>query len=126
MIAKNATNLLADLSIPTNYYRLLTPPMSPPANIVLTMDIADLLITILAIPIVACTAFIFGRNPYRWALYAYFLKFWCLIPLFMLSKRETPPFPKWVQQLAGEINTRRELREVRKVNAPQDLFKEKF
>jgi hypothetical protein len=34
------------------------------------MDIADLLITILAIPIVASIAFIFGRNPYRWGLYA--------------------------------------------------------
>jgi hypothetical protein len=65
------------------------------------MDIADLLITLLAIPIVACTAFIFGRNPYRWALYAYFIKFWCLIPLFMLSKRETPPFPKWIHQPAS-------------------------
>jgi hypothetical protein len=111
--------------MPTNYPRLLTLPVSPPANIVLTMDIADLLITILAIPIVACTAFIFGRNPYRWALYAYFLKFWCLIPLFILSKRETPPFPKWIQQLAGEINTRRELREVKKLKTPEDLLKPK-
>jgi glucose-6-phosphate isomerase len=96
--------------------------MSPHPNIVLTMDIADLLITLLAIPIVASTAFIFGRNPYRWALYAYFIKFWCLIPLFMLSKRETPPFPKWIQQLAAEVNTRKELREVKKVNTPSDLL----
>ena len=109
--------------MPTNYPRLLTPPVSPPANIVLTMDIADLLITLLAIAIVASTAFIFGRNPYRWALYAYFLKFWCLIPLFMLGKRETPPFPKWIQQLAAEVNTRRELREVKKVKTPDDFLK---
>ena len=87
------------------------------------MDIADLLITILAIPIVACTAFIFGRNPYRWALYAYFIKFWCLIPLFILSKRETPPFPKWIQQLAAEVNTRKELREVNKIETAEDFLK---
>jgi hypothetical protein len=99
--------------------------VSPLANIVLTMDIADLLITLLAIPIVASTAFIFGRNPYRWALYAYFAKFWCLIPLFILSKRETPPFPKWIQQLAAEVNTRRELREVKRVNTPDDFFKKR-
>ena len=97
--------------------------MSPHPNIVLTMDIADLLITLLAISIVASTAFIFGRNPYRWALYAYFIKFWCLIPLFILSKRETPPLPKWIQQLAAEVNTRRELREVRKVKTPDDFLK---
>ena len=107
----------------SNYLRPPTPPMSPHPNIVLTMDITDLLITLLAIPIVASTAFIFGRNPYRWALYAYFVKFWCLIPLFMLSKRETPPFPKWIQQLAAEVNTRRELREVKKVNTPDDFLK---
>jgi hypothetical protein len=86
------------------------------------MDIADLLFTLLAIPIVASTAFIFGRNPYRWALYAYFVKFWCLIPLFILSKRETPPFPKWIQQLAAEVNTRRELREVKKIETADDLL----
>ena len=97
--------------------------MSPHPNIVLTMDIADLFITLLASPIIASTAFIFGRNPYRWALYAYFIKFWCLIPLFILSKRETPPFPKWIQQLAGEINTRKELREVKKVKTPDDFLK---
>ena len=98
-------------------------PMSPHSNIVLTMDIADLVITLLAIPIVASTAFIFGRNPYRWALYAYFIKFWCLIPLFILSKRETPPFPKWIQQLAAEVSTRRELREVKKAKTPDDLLR---
>ena len=96
--------------------------MSPHPNIVLTMDIADLLITLLAIPIVASTAFIFGRNPYRWAFYAYFIKFWCLIPLFMLSKRETPPFPKWIQKLAAEIKTRRELHEVKKIETADDLL----
>ena len=122
MIAKNATNLLADLSIPTNYSRLLTPPMSPPANIVLTMDIADLLITLLAIPIVASTAFIFGRNPYRWALYAYFVKFWCLIPLFLMTKRPTPPFPRWIHKLTQEVNTRRELNQMRRINTPEDLL----
>jgi len=98
-------------------------PMSPHSNIVLTMDIADLVITLLAIPIVASTAFIFGRNPYRWALYAYFIKFWCLIPLFILSKRETPPFPKWIQQLAAEVSTRREMREVKKAKTPDDLLR---
>ena len=98
-------------------------PMSPHSNIVLTMDIADLVITLLAIPIVASTAFIFGRNHYRWALYAYFIKFWCLIPLFILSKRETPPFPKWIQQLAAEVSTRRELREVKKAKTPDDLLR---
>jgi hypothetical protein len=96
--------------------------MSPHPITVLTMDIADLLITLLAIPIVATTAFIFGRNPYRWALYAYFIKFWCLIPLFLLSKRETPPLPKWIQQLAAEVNTRRELREVKKISTAEDLI----
>jgi hypothetical protein len=96
--------------------------MSPHPNIVLTMDIADLLITLLAIPIVASTAFIFGRNPYRWALYAYFIKFWCLIPLFVLSKRETPPLPKWIRQLAAEVNTRRELHQIKRVNTPEDLL----
>ena len=96
--------------------------MSPHPNIVLTMDIANLLITLLAIPIVASTAFIFGRNPYRWALYAYFIKFWCLIPLFILSKRETPPFPKWIQKLAAEIKTRRELHEVKKIETADDLL----
>lgn len=87
------------------------------------MDITDLLITLTAIPIVAATAFIFGRNPYRWALYAYFIKFWCLIPLFLLSKRPTPPLPTWIQQLAAEVNTRKELREVKKINTPDDLLK---
>jgi hypothetical protein len=72
-----------------NYPRPLTPPMSPHPITVLTMDIADLLITLLAIPIVATMAFIFGCNPYRWALYAYIIKFWCLIPHFLLSKPET-------------------------------------
>jgi hypothetical protein len=89
------------------------------------MDITDLLITLTAIPIVAATAFIFGRNPYRWAFYAYFIKFWCLIPLFLLSKRPTPPLPAWIQHLAIEINTSRELRQIRKVNTPQDLLRER-
>jgi hypothetical protein len=87
--------------MPERYNLIGESSLSPHPNIVLTMDIADLLITLLAIPIVASTAFIFGRNPYRWALYAYFIKFWCLIPLFMLSKRETPPFPKWIHQPAS-------------------------
>lgn len=89
------------------------------------MEIKELLITILAIPIVSSIAFIFGRNPYRWALYAYFIKFWCLIPLFLLSKRPTPPFPNWIQKLAVEINTRRELRQVRNVITPEDLLRER-
>jgi Zn-dependent protease with chaperone function len=87
------------------------------------MDITDLLITLTSIPIVAATAFIFGRNPYRWALYAYFIKFWCLIPLFLLSKRPTPPLPAWIQQLAVEVRTRKELREVKKIQTPEDLFR---
>jgi hypothetical protein len=41
----------------------------------------------------------------------------------MLSKRETPPFPKWIQQLAAEVNTRKELREVKKVKTPDDFLK---
>jgi hypothetical protein len=41
----------------------------------------------------------------------------------MLSKRETPPFPKWIQQLAAEVNTRKELREVKKVETPDDFLK---
>jgi hypothetical protein len=109
--------------MPERYNLIGDSSLSPHPNIVLTMDIADLLITLLAIPIVASTAFIFGRNPYRWALYAYFVKFWCLIPLFMLRKRETPPFPKWIQQLAAEVNTRKELREVKKVKTPDDFLK---
>ena len=101
----------------------LPPPMSPLLNIVLTMDLADLLTTLLAIPIVALTSFILGRNPYRWALYAFFIKFWCLIPLLILSKRETPQFPKWIQLIASEANTRRELREIKKVKTPEDLLR---
>jgi hypothetical protein len=38
-----------------------------------------------------------------------------------LSKRETPPFPKWIQQLAAEVNTRRELRQLKRINTPDDL-----
>jgi hypothetical protein len=40
----------------------------------------------------------------------------------MLSKRETPPFPKWIKQLAAEVNTRRELREVKKIETADDLL----
>jgi hypothetical protein len=97
--------------------------VSPPAITVLTMDIADLLITILSIPIVATIAFIFGRNPYRWALYAYFLKFWCLIPLFLLSKRPMPPLPAWIINLATAFDTHREIRDIKKINTPDDLLK---
>lgn len=96
--------------------------MSPHPITVLTMDIADLLITLLAIPIVATTAFIFGRNPYRWALYAYFIKFWCLIPLFLLSKRPMPPLPQWILSLAAAFNTHREIRDIKKINTPDDLL----
>jgi hypothetical protein len=97
--------------------------MSPHPITVLTMDIADLLITLLAIPIVATTAFIFGRNPYRWALYAYFIKFWCLIPLFLLSKKPMPPLPQWLLNFASALNTRREIREIKKIKTPDDLMK---
>ncbi len=89
--------------------------MSVPGSKVLGMD---LFITILSIPIVATTAFIFGRNPYCWALYAYFLKFWVLIPLFLIKKYPTPPVPPTILKLAGEVNLRRELR---KIKTPEDL-----
>ena len=78
----------------------------------------DLAVTLIAIPIAATTAFIFGRNPYRWALYAYFLKFWVLIPLFMIKKYPTPPIPPAILKFTDEINLRRELR---KIKTPDDL-----
>ena len=74
--------------------------------------------TLLSILVVATTAFIFGRNPYRWAIYAYFLKFWVLIPLFLIKKYPTPPVPPTILKLAGEVNLRRELR---KIKTPEDL-----
>jgi len=80
----------------------------------------NLFVTLLAIPIVSITAFIFGRNPYRWALYAYFFKFWVLIPLLMIKKYPTPPVPESVLKLAGEIGLRRELW---KIKTPEDLTK---
>jgi len=43
-----------------------------------------------------------------------------------LSKRETPPFPRWIQQLAAEVNTRRELRKVKEVKTPEDIFNVKI
>jgi hypothetical protein len=73
----------------------------------------DLFVTLLAIPIVSITAFIFGRNPYRWALYAYFFKFWVLIPLFMINIYPTPITPPTILKLAEEVNLRRELISVR-------------
>jgi len=79
----------------------------------------DLFVTLLAIPIVSITAFIFGRNPYRWALYAYFFKFWVLIPLFMIKKYPTPPVPESILKIAGEVNLRKELW---KINTPNDLL----
>ena len=78
----------------------------------------DLAVTLIAIPIAATTAFIFGRNPYRWAFYAYFLKFWVLIPLFMIKKYPTPPVPLIIQKLAGEFAIRGELR---RIKTPKDL-----
>ena len=86
------------------------------------MDISDLLIAVLSIPVVAVIAYFFGRNPFRWALYAYFFQFWVLIPLVLLNKRPTPPTPKWVQNVASEINTRKEMRDVKKAKTPDDLF----
>jgi hypothetical protein len=88
--------------------------MSVPGSRVLGMDFS---ITILFIPIVTTTAFIFGRNPYRWALYAYFLKFWVLIPLFLIKKYSTPPIPPTILKLAGKVNLRLELR---KIKTPED------
>ena len=84
----------------------------------ITIMVMELYVTILAISMSATTAFIFGRNPYRWALYAYFLKFWVLIPLFMIKKYPTPPIPPTILKLVGEINLRRELRKIR---TPEDL-----
>ena len=79
----------------------------------------DLFVTLLAIPIVSITAFIFGRNPYRWALYAYFFKFWVLIPLFMIKKYPTPPVPESMLKSAQEIKLRRELR---KIKTSEDIW----
>jgi hypothetical protein len=98
--------------------------MSPPSNIVLVMDIPDLLIAIISIPIVAIIAYLFGRNPFRWALYAYFFQFWVLIPLALLNKRPTPPTPKWIKSAANEFNTRRELRELKRISTPRELLSE--
>jgi hypothetical protein len=78
----------------------------------------DLFITLLAMPIVSITAFIFGRNPYRWALYAYFFKFWVLIPLFMIKKYPTPPVPESLLNLLSRVQIKRSLRKVR---YPKDL-----
>jgi hypothetical protein len=78
----------------------------------------DLFVTLLAIPIVSITAFIFGRNPYRWALYAYFFKFWVLIPLFMIKKYPTPPIPESLLNLLRRVQMKRSLRKVR---YPKDL-----
>jgi hypothetical protein len=97
--------------------------MSPPSNIVLVMDIPDLLIAIISIPVVAVIAFFFGRNPFRWALYAYFFQFWVLIPLVLLNKRPTPPTPKWIQKLIAEVAKQKSIRELRRINNPSDLFK---
>ena len=77
-----------------------------------------LALTLLSILVVASIAFIFGCNPYRWALYAYFLKFWVLIPLFLLKKSPTPPLPPTILKVAEELNLRRELR---KIKTPEDL-----
>jgi len=78
----------------------------------------DLFVTLLAIPIVSFTAFIFGRNPYRWALYAYFCKFWVLIPLFMIKKYPTPQIPDSFLKLLIGIKIKQSLRKVR---YPKDL-----
>ena len=80
----------------------------------------DLAVTLIAIPITATTAFIFGRNPYRWVLYAYFFKFWALIPLFLLKKNPTPPIPPTILKLAQEFCLRRELR---KIKTAEDLVR---
>jgi hypothetical protein len=78
----------------------------------------DLLLTILAIPTVSLIAYFFGRNPFRWAIYAYLLEFWVLIPLFLMKKKPTPPIPNWINSLATEIHLKRELR---KIKSPNDL-----
>ncbi len=44
----------------------------------------------------------------------------------MLSKRETSPLPIWIQQLAAEVNIRRELREFKKVKTQEDLLNVKI
>jgi hypothetical protein len=78
----------------------------------------DILTTIFAIPTVSLIAFFFGRNPSRWAIYAYLLEFWVLIPLFLMKKKPSQPIPKWVNSLATEINLKRELRSIK---TPEDL-----
>jgi hypothetical protein len=83
----------------------------------------DILITILAIHTVSLIAFFFGRNPFRWSIYAYVFDFWVLIPLFLLKRYSKPPVSSTIIKLAEEINLRRQLR---KIKTPEDLKKELF
>jgi hypothetical protein len=83
----------------------------------------EILITILAIPTVSLIAFFFGRNPFRWSIFAYFFNFWVLIPLFLFKRYSKPPVSSTIIKLAEEINLRRQLR---KIKTPEDLKKELF
>jgi hypothetical protein len=78
----------------------------------------DLLLTILAIPTVSLIAYFFGRNPFRWAIYAYLLEFWVLIPLFLMKKKPTPPIPKW---LKNQVTLPIFKLQLTKVRTPQDF-----
>jgi hypothetical protein len=83
------------------------------------MDLEQVILTVMAMPIVSFTAFAFGRNPFIWAFWAYLFQFWCLIPLFLMKKKPRQELPQSTLKLAGEINIKRELR---KIKTPDDLF----
>jgi len=83
------------------------------------MDLEQVILALVAIPIVSFTAFAFGRNPFIWAFWAYLFQFWCLIPLFLMRRRPMPALPQSILKLAGEINLRREMR---KIKTPDDLL----
>ena len=79
-------------------------------------------LNLISIPFISLIAFIFGRNSWRWGLYAYLFGFWMLIPLFLLSKkpRTEYTFPNWSIRLYQWQQTRRELK---RINTPDDLLK---
>jgi len=79
-------------------------------------------LNLISIPFVSSIAFLFGRNPWRWGLYAYFIGFWMLIPLFILPIRLRTDYtlPNWLIRLYQWQQARRELK---KINSPDDLLK---